>query len=415
LRNLLGEQAVLVLAPTGVAAFNIRGRTIHNALHIPIGKFEEMGTGSKVLEAMQQDLSSVRLVIIDEFSMVSRAMLAKIDRRLRQAFPACAQQAFGGRSVLLTGDLCQLNPANGVALFAGGNSRCQLSQAGGVLYKLFHTVFFLDKQVRQASDPEFASLLQRIREGKVEVSDWNTLMKRRVVSTSFLNESCVQLFPTNEEVDASNEEKLHSLKSPTNPICRIKPIIRQQQQQSHRTTTQKTAPDLKILIGARVMLQRNLSIRHGLVNGSIGVVQGIAYSRGARPPQMPDCVFVEFDNYHGPSLRAVDDDGPACRLVPIVAMPSADGRRGSQLPLRLAWAITVHKSQGLTLREAFVGLSTRGKCVSGLLYVALSRVKRLQDLHVGQCSLQRLKQLTQSSGVKEAELKRLRLLSAHVD
>jgi hypothetical protein len=125
---------------------------------------EQMVDGSKKLEEMQAELTNVQLIIIDEF---------------RQAFPASASESFGGRSVMLTGDLCQLNPASGAALFAAGNSRCRWSQTGGILYTLFRTVFFLNAQVRQAADPEFGRLLHRVREGRLQESDWQMLMTRR--------------------------------------------------------------------------------------------------------------------------------------------------------------------------------------------------------------------------------------------
>jgi ATP-dependent exoDNAse (exonuclease V) alpha subunit len=159
------------------------------------------------------------------------------------------------------------------------------------------------------------------------------------------------------------------------------------------------------------MLLRNISVQHGLVNGALGIVRAICYSRNGAQPLLPDCVFVEFDGYSGPSLAGSGGE----QLVPILPMPDLDGRQGTQLPLRLAWAITVHKSQGLTLPEAFVGFPKGKSPVPGLVYTALTRVKRLQDLHVSDCSLQRLKQVTQCSSVKEAEMRRLLELSRQVE
>jgi len=99
---------VVVLAPTGVAAFNIHGVTIHSVLSIPINKNYDL-TGEQ-LKKLQKNLSGVSYFIIDEKSMVGRRMLALLDMRLRQIFPEQQNKAFGGRSVILVSDFGQLPP-----------------------------------------------------------------------------------------------------------------------------------------------------------------------------------------------------------------------------------------------------------------------------------------------------------------
>src|SRR5271154_6599391 len=103
---------VLVLAPLGVAAFNIRGRTIHSALSIPIinSKNNNIDIDGERLKQLQERLENVKYIIIDEKSMVGRRMLSLIDIRLRQAFPKYNNELFDGRSIILFGNFGQLPP-----------------------------------------------------------------------------------------------------------------------------------------------------------------------------------------------------------------------------------------------------------------------------------------------------------------
>src|SRR5204862_123567 len=107
--NIEAQSPVLMLAPTGVAAFNIHGATIHSSLSIPISS-NSLDLNSDRLKKLQKKLEGVKYIIIDEKSMVGRRMLALIDLRLRQAFPEQQNQVFGGRSVILVGDFGQLPP-----------------------------------------------------------------------------------------------------------------------------------------------------------------------------------------------------------------------------------------------------------------------------------------------------------------
>ena len=138
----------------------------------------------------------------------------------------------------------------------------------------------------------------------------------------------------------------------------------------------------------------------GLCNGAIGVVKDIVYNNACSPPALPVALVVQFDeSYIGPSIFT---DSPQC--VPIVPVRSNSDTLGSayerqQLPLRLAWSITIHKSQGLTLSKAWIDLGTTEK-VAGLAYVALSRVRKLDDLVIEPMTLERLCAIKKSSNYK---------------
>jgi len=128
--------------------------------------------------------------------------------------------------------------------------------------------------------------------------------------------------------------------------------------------------------GARVMLTSNLWVDVGLVNGAMGTVATIYYPPGQAPPALPLSIMVKFDSYSGPTYP----DGTV-PITPIRRSWSASGVQCSrlQLPLKLAWAVTIHKAQGLTLDKVVIDVGMK-EFSSGLTYVACSRVRHLNDL-----------------------------------
>ena len=128
--------------------------------------------------------------------------------------------------------------------------------------------------------------------------------------------------------------------------------------------------------GARVMLTMNLWSSVGLCNGATGTVVDIIYQNNHQPPDLPIAVLVEFENYRGPVFNV---NQPLCiPICPItVASQTEIGfHERQQLPLRLAWALTIHKSQGLTLPKAWIDIG-KSERTAGVSYVAISRVRSL--------------------------------------
>ena len=128
--------------------------------------------------------------------------------------------------------------------------------------------------------------------------------------------------------------------------------------------------------GAKVMLTMNLWTEVGLCNGALGTVLDFVYADGQQPPCLPICVLVQFDEeYKGPSVSSVFQ-----RCVPICPITQVSDSMGKkyerqQLALKLAWAMTIHKCQGLTLTKAWIDLGSSER-TPGITYVALSRVKK---------------------------------------
>ncbi|XP_059078134.1 uncharacterized protein LOC131876694 [Cryptomeria japonica] len=245
------QSPILLLAPTGVATFNISASTIHSKLKIPIKDFSEL-EGTR-LTHFQEEMSHIKYILIDEMSFIGEKLLENIDCRLRQAFPENCNLNFGGISMILVGDLNQLPPIRDKAAYDSNRQE-----------KLF-------------------------------------------VATKSGNLSAME---------GSLQDEL----------------------------------DMELLISknARVMLTTNLWIEAGLVNGALGYVENIVYKTGSMPPEPPTYVMVKFDTYSRISFNAQNP-----KIVPISAT-----HRGSttQIPLRLAWAMTIHKSQGLTLEKATIDI-----------------------------------------------------------
>ena len=138
---------VRVTAPTGVAAFNVHGCTLHSLLQLPTkGDFKDL-QGESLIK-LQQYLNGVTYIIIDEMSMVGRKLMGQVDRRLRRAFPSCAHQILGGISCLLFGDFGQLPPVFDLPLFTTSQSS-NLSDLGRIAYQSFNKAVVL---TRYASD-----------------------------------------------------------------------------------------------------------------------------------------------------------------------------------------------------------------------------------------------------------------------
>src|SRR6266498_2572420 len=183
LREMTGVKSkspVIVLAPTGVTAFNINGITIHSALSIPIIANKNLDINGERLKQLQNRLQDVIYVIIDEKSMISRRMLGIIDMRLRQAFPENKNEPFGGRSIILFGDFGQLPPVLDLPMYTNNASHDESSNNGLVAYKQFKEVYELEQVLRQSGtkQQEFRDILLRLRDGDSSIDDWKILAKR---------------------------------------------------------------------------------------------------------------------------------------------------------------------------------------------------------------------------------------------
>ncbi len=196
------------------------------------------------------------------------------------------------------------------------------------------------------------------------------------------------LLPRKADVDKVNYNKLRTLNSPNAIINAIH--TGRDASKTNSNIAKGLEARLLLTRGARIMLRANLWTEVGLVNGSMGIIQEILYEEGQRPPSLPNVILIEFNDYTGPAITTVKGK----KLVPILPIQQTWEQKSSvcsrlQLPISLAWAITVHKSQGLTLPKAIVDFGER-EYAAGLSFVAVSRVRALNDLLFWPFSFERL-------------------------
>lgn len=371
-----------VCAPTGVAAVIVGGSTLHSFFGIGLGT----GTKSNLLRKVRQNnaaktrIDETDVLIIDECSMLSADLLETLDmvaRNIRRD-GMFSDEPFGGMQVIAFGDFFQLPP---VHKYDGNQDRswrpfCFDSPVWSDL-GLSKDIIELNEVQRQ-EEGDFVHLLNKVRTGRIEPRDIFDLNEKCLVGPNnpLPNDGILptRLYVLNRDVDSENSMRLKEL-SGKEVICTAKDIWRQKMPLGTKASVKNKMkesmsmlmPDeVRLKIGAQVMLTRNKDLEKNLVNGSRGVVERFETNRDGNP--IP---IVRFDS------------GITTRIEPVeFTRLNSDGGVGilarMQVPLKLAWAVTIHKSQGSTLTRASLDISSAfeyGQC-----YVALSRVRSLDGL-----------------------------------
>ena len=287
--------------------------------------------------------------------MVGRKIFGQVNKRLRLEFPHHADTLFGHCSCLLFRDFGQLPPVMDLPLYS--TVCCSaLSDLGSTAYQLFDHAVVLKQVMRQSGQSPaqvlFRQILLCLRDARVTYHDWQQLMKQtpaQLLNLAPFN-TALHLHATIEAVVEHNVSWLHASGQ---PIAIIKAIhTGPNASKASSEDAGGLEPITCLACGARVMLTANLWVDMGLVNGAVGTVVAIFYSNGGTPPHLPVAVMVRFDSYQGPILP--DSTVP---ITPLHRTWSVSGASCSrlQLPLKLAWAITIHKAQGLTLDMLHLG------------------------------------------------------------
>ncbi|GGH42663.1 ATP-dependent DNA helicase [Microbacterium album] len=378
------SKQIAVCAPTGVAALNVEGQTIHSLFRLPIGLIADGDIDQN--DATRKILNAIDTLVIDEISMVNADLMDAIDRSLRQA-RGRRGEPFGGVQVVMFGDPYQLAPvpprgdeARYIAdhyrsfwffdahVWAGrepeGDGLIELGRHGAELHIRELT------RIHRQSDDGFKAMLNAVRYGRV-TADIAEVLNRTGARTppDDPEHPIITLATRNDRVNAINARHLAQLPG------REQTARAEVNGDFGRGDVYPADPELKLKVGAQVMFLRNDIGSQGepprWVNGTIGTVTRI----------VGETVRVEVDGEEfdvEPSVwekyRYAYD--PAARKLTREVVAEF-----TQFPLRLAWAVTIHKSQGKTYDRAIVDLGA-GAFAPGQTYVALSRLTSLDGLYL---------------------------------
>lgn len=343
-------KSVAVTATTGLAATHLNGTTIHAWSGIGVHDSIDKYTASKLGKSRQELIRKADILVVDEISMLHDFRLDMVEEILRIVRDSA--EPFGGVQVVLCGDFFQLPPVNRRDSRQGSFVIQSNSWQQGAF-----EVCYLQKQYRQVNDQDYTDILNGIRSGFLTRSQLDALNARaQAVDDPFATKT--RLLTVNVDVDSVNERQLDELEGDMYEYQMDTHGGKNYVEQLMRSCL---APELlRLKKNAVVMCIKNAQDR-SYANGSLGTVVGFE--------KKTDHPIVELTT------------GRTITLKPETwELMDGDKRRAqiSQFPLRLAWAITVHKSQGMTLDAARIDLSRA--FVEGMGYVALSRVRSLKHL-----------------------------------
>lgn len=353
------SKQIVICAPTGVAALNVGGQTIHSLFRLPIGVIADHDIVQSA--ELRKLLGTIDTVVIDEVSMVNADLMDAIDRSLRQA-RGRPREPFGGVQIVLFGDPYQLAPVPG-----DGDERAYFEDQ-------YRSMWFFDAKVwavadlviyelstihRQRED-EFKYMLNAVRHGRVTAE-----IAKRLNDTGARpapTDGAITLATTNQTVTRINATELARLSGRAL-------TARAEISGEFGGRSYPADESLELKVGAQVMFLRNDSDQRW-VNGSIGTVTKINdtvwVDVDGEVHQVQPTVWEKYRYSYSTATKALKRD--------IVA-------EFTQFPLRLAWAVTIHKSQGKTYDRAIVDLGQRS-FAPGQTYVALSRISTLDGLYL---------------------------------
>ena len=390
---------VVLGAFTGTAAANIDGQTLHSLFSFNFGA-GYMSLSDKVRDEKRNLFRNLKMLIIDEISLVDVDMLYKIDLRLREITQI--MQPFGNIAVVVLGDLMQMSPIAGRYIFLEPtNSQFTLTHDIDPLWRKFECID-LEINHRQGEDKEYADLLNRIRTGEETSEDIATL-KTRVRPAGHPDiekaKDALFIFATNKKVNTMNNKKLKELPGELHTIdaiCLHKTIKNFNPPEGPagevmKTTFQKV---LNIKIGAKVMLTYNIDTSDGLTNGARGTLIGILFDSKGQVSKL----IIKFDKESVgeekrrscPNIERKFPGGTAIEKINFSFSISKsktsviNTANVIQFPVKLAFACTAHKIQGATISKptkAIINV-TDGRGTAAMIYVMLSRVCALSQIYI---------------------------------
>jgi len=362
-----------VTSTTGLAAVNVQGQTIHSWAGVGICNKPVKDVIEKILQRtkLKKQITECKILAIDEISMLDAKTFDYIDEVLRNMRDG--SKPFGGIQVLLFGDFFQLPPVEKESGF------CFNSKAWQALNL---KTIFLEKIYRQ-NDENFIKSLNNLRLNQLTEDDIRLFYDREVNYNTYESD-ILHIFSTNKEADNYNTFKFNSVQkslyvfNSIDKIHRKKSAIIVDKNNPDEKLTKfdlmtldmfdkscKAPSALELKEGCRVMLLKNLNFNKGLINGACGTLLELKKDKNE------EYILVRFDN----------------EVEEVIAKHTFEAYRDGdvvvsreQYPLRLAYGITIHKSQGMTLDKLIVDCNRIFEC--GQVYVALSRIKSLDGLYL---------------------------------
>jgi hypothetical protein len=343
-------------ASTGIAATHIGGMTIHSWSGIGIASSLSAYDLDRISgnERIYKRLTKAKVLIIDEISMLETRTLDMVEAVCREVRRNGAP--FGGLQTILVGDFFQLPPV------VRDGRKVEFAFQSSAWMKLDPTVCYLTEQYRQ-DDAAFVSVLSAIRSNAVNDDHFQSL-KSRLATQGDAPKDVVKLFPHNVDVDRINDGELARLGGFPKAYAMETSGVAHLVEALQRSCLSPEKLSLKA--GAAVMFTRN-NPQLGFVNGTLGKVVGFNNDTGYPTVKTRGGAVIDAE----PMEWKIEDQGRSLASV-------------KQVPLRLAWAMTIHKSQGMSLDAALIDLGSAFEFGQG--YVALSRVRRLSGLFLLGCN-----------------------------
>lgn len=416
------SRGVILCAPTGVAAHNIGGETIHSAFSLKVenkGYAKNTPLGSSAAAKLYQKYLNTAVIIIDEVSMLSARNLSVLEGRLQSIFKleidTRNDPRFGQRAMIFVGDFCQLRPVRGQFIFETTQETCPLFDQH--LFRSYFHPIFLTLPQRQRDDTDFFALLNRMRFAKLNADDVRDISERvRHPAHRELREpewkSAIRLFSRKRDVNAWNDQEITAVSTRLNaPVWIVKAIDKVAILENRRRTPGANIIDdgedsaglldeVTLCVGAEIMVRLNIDVRDGIFNGMRGVIMQIDWPGGDAPLQrsvfdrMPETVWVHpHDQRSGQNARSLIINNKRCIAISPQTREFPRGgmtQERTQLPFAIAFAVTVHKSQSLTLDNSVIDI---GESIfqAGMSYTALSRVRSLDHVIISRFSVEKIK------------------------
>ncbi|MBR4829550.1 MAG: AAA family ATPase [Muribaculaceae bacterium] len=367
------KKKTIVLAPTGIAAVNVGGQTMHSFFKIPFKPmvpddpdYSNPARMRKMLRYTKEKVKLIReleLIIIDEISMVRADIIDFVDRVLR-VYSGNMREPFGGKQLLLVGDIFQLEPV-------------VTHDMRDILRRYYQNFFFFNarafeqinlvpielRKIYRQSDSDFIALLDRVRINRATTADISRLNQRCNPDYQEINDSFVITLATRRDtVDSINDEHMNALKTPES-------VYEGAIEGDFPENSLPTAYNLVIKEGAQVIFIRN-DKEGRWCNGTIGLVTHLTSDRvfvalesGEEMEVMPE-IWENMQYSYNEKEKKVEE-----KVLGTF----------TQIPLKPAWALTVHKSQGLTFNRVVIDFAG-GAFTGGQTYVALSRCTSLEGI-----------------------------------